>query len=133
MKGVDDDHYVLEQLRNGNEDAFVALVDRYANALFRLALAYVKTRTVAEEVVQETWLAVLTGLNNFRGESPLKIWIFRILTSRAKTRAQRERRTRPFSSLETMETDLFEPAVAPDRFLPANHQWSGHWVSLPFT
>jgi len=131
MRAVDDDRYLIEQLCTGDEDAFVALIDRYANALLHLAMVYVKTRTVAEEVVQETWLAVLTGVRHFRGESSLKTWMFRILTNRAKTRAQREGRTQPFSSLETMDTDLSEPAVDPDRFLPVDHQWSGHWISFP--
>ena len=67
-----DDLYLIEQLRNGNEDAFVALIDRYAATMLRLAMVYVSARAVAEEVVQETWMAVLEGLGRFEGRSSLK-------------------------------------------------------------
>ena len=126
-----DDLYLIEQLRSGNEAAFVALIDRYANAMLRLAMVYVKAWVVAEEVVQETCMAVLEGLNRFEGRSSLKTWMFRILTNCAKTRAQREGRSIPLSSLSDLGTDNPEPAIDPDRFLPADHQWSGHWVSFP--
>ena len=97
-----DDLYLIEQLRSGNEAAFEALIDRYATAMLRLAMVYVRAWAVAEEVVQETWLAVLEGLGRFEGRSSLKTWMFRILTNCAKTRAQREGRSIPFSSLEDM-------------------------------
>ena len=97
----------------------------------RVALSYVRTPAVAEEVVQETWCAVLTGLERFEGRAALKTWLFRILTNRAKTRGQREARTVPFSSLAA-DDDGDGPAVDPDRFLPADHpQWPGHWASGP--
>ena len=126
-----DDLHLIEQLRSGNEAAFVSLIDRYAPTMLRLAMVYVTAWAVAEEVVQETWMAVLEGLNHFEGRSSLKTWMFRILTNRAITRAQREGRSIPFSSLSDYYTVLVEPAVDPDRFLPADHQWSGHWVSFP--
>src|SRR5437762_7672396 len=126
-----DDLYLIEQLRSGNEAAFVGLIDRYANAMLRLAMVYVTAWAVAEEVVQETWLAVLEGLGRFEGRSSLKTWMFRILTNCAKTRAQREGRSIPFSSLEAIDPDHAEHAVDPDQFLPADHRWSGHWVSFP--
>jgi RNA polymerase sigma-70 factor (ECF subfamily) len=126
-----DDLYLIEQLRNGNEDAFVALIDRYAPAMLRLAMVYVRVWAVAEEVVQETWLGILEGLGRFEGRSSLKTWMFRILTNCAKTRAQREGRSIPFSSLEDSDTDHAEQAVDPDRFLPVDHRWPGHWVSFP--
>ena len=84
--------------------------------MLRLAGMYVSSRAVAEEVVQETWLAVLTGIDRFEERSSLKTWIFRILTNKAKTRAEREGRTVPFSSLGNPDGDD-EPAVDPDRFL----------------
>src|SRR5438093_74239 len=126
-----DDLFLLEQLRSGNEAAFVSLVDRYAPTMLRLAMMYVRVWAVAEEVVQETWMAVLEGLGRFEGRSSVKTWLFRILTHRAITRAQREGRSIPFSSLSDHYTDLAEPAVDSDRFLPADHQYSGHWVSFP--
>ncbi len=126
-----DELFLIEQLRSGNEAAFASLVDRYAPTMLRLAMNYVKVWAVAEEVVQETWLAALEGLNRFEGRSSLKTWLFRILTNGAITRAQREGRSIPFSSLTNSDPDLAEPAVDPDRFFPADHQWAGQWVSFP--
>src|SRR4051812_30735896 len=93
------DEELLEALRSGDERAYVALVRRYGGLMQRVALSYVRTPAVAEEVVQETWCAMLTGLERFEGRAALKTWLFRILTNRAKTRGQREARTVPFSSL----------------------------------
>ena len=126
-----DDLYLVEQLRCGNEAAFVSLIDRYASTMLRLAMVYVKARAIAEEVVQETWMAVLEGLNRFEGRSSLKTWLFRILTNCAITRAQREGRSIPFSSLEEIDADHAEHAADPDQFLPADQRWSGKWVSFP--
>src|SRR5438552_4144353 len=126
-----DDLYLVEQLRGGNEAAFEALIDRYATVMQRLAMVYATAWAVAEEVVQETWIAVLEGLNRFEGRSSLKTWMFRILTNCAITRAQREGRSIPFSSLSDIDADQSEPAVDSERFLPADHQWPGHWVSFP--
>src|SRR5437667_8864668 len=126
-----DELYLVEQLRSGNEAAFVSLIDRYAPTMLRLAMVYVRARAIAEEVVHETWMAVLEGLNRFEGRSSLKTWLFRILTNCAITRAQREGRSIPFSSLEDIDTDHAEHGVDPDQFLPADHRWSGHWVSFP--
>ena len=120
---------LVEALRGGDEGAFVALIDQYQAPLVRLAMVYVDDRSVAEEVVQETWMGVLRGLDRFEGRSSLKTWVFRILTNRAKTRGQREGRTVPFSALGA-ELDPSEPALEPERFLPADHpKWPGHWAS----
>jgi RNA polymerase sigma-70 factor (ECF subfamily) len=120
---------LIDRLRGGDEAAFVCLVNAYSASLKRLALAFVPIEAVADEVVQETWLAVLTGIARFEGRSSVKTWIFKILANRAKTRAIRERRTINFSELD----DPFEPgqpAVDPARFLPASHPtWPGHWAS----
>jgi RNA polymerase sigma-70 factor (ECF subfamily) len=128
-----DDWHLIGLLRGGDETAFVSLIDSYYSAMLPLALVYVATRAVAEEVVQETWVAVLEGLHRFEGRSSLKTWIFRILTNRAKTRAQREGRSIPFSSIADMNVDDAEPAVDPDRFRPAGTQWAGGWKSFPAT
>jgi len=127
MRSADADF--IDRLRGGDEAAFVSLVNAYSASLRRLALAFVPNDAVAEEVVQETWLAVLTGLARFEGRSSVKTWIFKILANRAKTRAIRERRTINFSELEDpFEPD--EPAVDPARFLPVSHPtWPGHWAS----
>ena len=126
-----DDLFLIEQLRNGDEAAFVSLVDRYHALMMRLAMVYVSAWAVAEEVVQEAWVGILESLNRFEGRSSLKTWMFRILTNCAIRRAQREGRSIPFSSLPDYDTDLAEPAVDPNRFFPADHQWSGHWASFP--
>jgi RNA polymerase sigma-70 factor (ECF subfamily) len=111
---------LVEALRAGDERAFEELIRMYQGALLRVAQMYVSSRAVAEDVVAETWLAVLNGIDRFEGRSSLKTWIFRILTNRAKTRGQREGRSIPFSALGESE-----PAVEPDRF---DH---GQWATLP--
>lgn len=121
---------LVEALRAGDEEAFVELTRALHPSLVRVAQIYVSSRSVAEEVVQETWLAVLEGLGRFEGRSSLKTWIFRILANRAKTRAQRERRTIPFSALEP--TRIQEPALEPERFRGADDpRWPGHWALPP--
>ena len=83
----------------GDESAFAELIDTYGATMLRVAQMYVRDRATAEEVVQETWLAVLNGIDRFEERSSLKTWLFRILTNRAKTRGQRDGRMVPFSSL----------------------------------
>jgi RNA polymerase sigma-70 factor, ECF subfamily len=127
-----DELALIGALSNGDEAAFVDLIDRYHGPLLRLAQVYVPNRAVAEEVVQETWMGVLRGLDRFEARSSLKTWIFRILVNRAKTRGEREGRIIPFSSLWSAESAPDEAAVEPERFLPADHeQWPGHWSSPP--
>ena len=127
-----DEQRLVAGLRAREEWAFMELIDRYGASLLRVALLFVATRAVAEEVVSETWLGVLTGIDRFEGRSSLKTWLFRILTNRAKTRGVRESRSIPFSSLAGAEAGEDEPAVDPDRFLPADHErWPGHWASAP--
>jgi RNA polymerase sigma-70 factor (ECF subfamily) len=122
---------LVEQLRNGDEDAFRALVDRYQASMVRLAQVYVPTRAVAEDVAQEAWLGVLAGLDRFEGRSSVKTWIFRILVNRAISRGQRERRSVPFSSVFDAETAPPEPAVDPSRFRGAGDRWAGSWAEPP--
>jgi RNA polymerase sigma-70 factor (ECF subfamily) len=128
---VEDDQELVAALRAGDEAAFASLVDSYSGALMRLARMYVSSAAVAEEVVQETWLGVIRGIDRFEGRSSLKTWIFRILVNNAKTRGQREGRSIPFSSV-ARPGDGDEPAVDPDRFLPADSaQDPGHWALGP--
>ena len=89
----------VRALRNREEAAFEALIRRYYNPMLRVAISYVRTQEEAEEVVQDTWLAVLRGIDRFEGRSSLRTWIFRILVNRARTRARREARSLPFSAL----------------------------------
>ncbi len=126
-----DEHDLVEALRRGDEMAFMRLMTMYYGAMKRLALMYVPNVTVAEDVIQETWIGVLEGINRFEGRSSLKTWIFRILLNVAMTRGQREGRSVPFSSLPQSQPDADQPAVDLDRFLPPEQQGAGHWASLP--
>jgi RNA polymerase sigma-70 factor, ECF subfamily len=127
-----DDARLVKALRRGDEAAFEQLIDAYSPSLLRVARGYVDSRAVAEEVVQDTWLGVLRGLERFEGRSSLKTWIFRILTNVASTRAARERRSVPFSSMAAREAAHGATAVDPQRFLPTDHErWPGHWALGP--
>jgi len=122
---------LLEALRARDEGAFTALVREYQPSLVRVARMFVSSQAAAEEVAQETWLGVLTGLDRFEGRSSLRTWIFRILTNIAKTKAMREGRTLPFSALQD-PARVPEAAVDADRFLDSEHpRWPGHWAAKP--
>ena len=125
-----DDAVLVEGLRRRDEMAFAMLVDRYHMQLVRLAMMYVPSQAVAEEVVQETWIAVLQGIDRFEGRSSLKTWLFRILVNQAKRRGERESRSIPFAALTPADDDN-GAEVSPDRFIPAGHRWAGHWAVLP--
>jgi RNA polymerase sigma-70 factor (ECF subfamily) len=126
---VDRDAALLAALRTGDEEAFATLVTRHHASLKRVARAYVSTDSVAEEVVQETWLAAIGSLHRFEQRATLKTWLFRILTNQAKTRGARERRTVPFASLGGAGAG--EPAVSADRFQQEGDAWPGHWAMPP--
>ena len=119
-----DDHELVRRLRAGDEAAFMELVNAYDAQLRRLARTFVRTDALADDVVQETWLGVLRGLDRFEERSSLKTWIFRILANRARTRAVREARQVPFSSLGGDDPD--GPAVEPGAFGP-----EGGWAQPP--
>src|SRR4051812_20415445 len=121
------DAEIVAALRRGNQAVFAELVDAYSPGLMRMAQMFVRDRAVAEEVVQETWLAVLRGIDRFEGRSSLKTWIFRILMNTAKTRAQREARSVPFSAVVGDD----EPSVDPDRFLGPDQRFAGGWMLGP--
>ncbi len=89
----DDDSELLDRLRAGEEEAFLALVERHQAMLLRLASSFVSSNALAEEVVQDTWLGVLRGIDGFEGRSTLKTWLLRILVNRARSTGAREGRT----------------------------------------
>ena len=120
------DHDLIAALRAGEENAFVEVVDCYLPSMQRVALMFVSSPAVADEVIQETWIGVLRGLEKFEARSSLKTWIFTILTNRAKTHAQREGKYITFDA-EAVD----EPAVDPERFRPAGAPYEGHWWTLP--
>jgi RNA polymerase sigma-70 factor (ECF subfamily) len=132
VRGEESDAELVEKLRAGDERAFERIVDRHGPMMLRVARLYVRDRAVAEEVVQETWLAVLNGIDRFEGRSSLKTWIFRILANRAKTRAEREGRSVPLSAIMATDAATGEPSVDPDRFFGLEHgQTPFHWAAPP--
>jgi len=125
-----DDRRLVAGLRAGDEAAFEELIERYHPSLVRLAMSFVSSRAVAEDVAQDAWLGVLRGIGGFQGRSSLRTWIYRILVNTAKTRGVRESRSIPFASLGGREGDG-EPAVDPGRFRPADDVLPGAWLSPP--
>jgi RNA polymerase sigma-70 factor (ECF subfamily) len=114
---VADDAELVRRLQAGDEAAFTALVERFHGPLLRLAMTFVPSRAVAEDVVQDAWLGVVRGIERFEGRASLKTWLYRIVVNRARTAGVKARRETP--------TDLTgsEPAVPPHRF-DAGGQWS---------
>lgn len=121
-----DDAVLAKALAARDADAFGFLLDRYHAPLVRLAGQYVPSRAVAEEVVQETWLAVIQGIDRFEGRSSLKTWLFSILLNIARTRGAKEQRSIPFSA--TANED-HEPAVDSGRF--RRFRKAGTWKQPP--
>jgi RNA polymerase sigma-70 factor (ECF subfamily) len=129
VSGLDyaDDGVLAKALASRDGDAFAFLLDTYHAPLMRLASHYVPSRAVAEEVVQETWLAVVQGIDRFEGRSSVKTWLFSILMNIARTRGEKEQRTIPFSA--TTSTPADEPAVDPSRF--RRFRKAGTWKQPP--
>ena len=122
LPAMESDAELLRRLRAGDERGFVTLVERYNGSMLRLALSFVPSRAIAEEVVQDTWLAVLRGLAAFEGRSSLKTWLFTILVNRARTAGVRESRSFPVADAG--------PVVDASRFGP-DGGWAvppEHWI-----
>jgi RNA polymerase sigma-70 factor (ECF subfamily) len=115
---MDADAALLARLRDGDEQAFTDLVGRYHSSMLRLAMSFVSSQAVAEEVVQDTWLAVLRGLGRFEERSSLRTWLFTILVNRARSTGEREARTVPVADAG--------PVVDASRFGP-----NGGWTQPP--
>jgi RNA polymerase sigma-70 factor, ECF subfamily len=127
-----DETELIKALRRGDGDAFAKLVDELSPRLLRVAMAHVPSRAVAEEVVQDTWLGVINGIDRFEGRSSLRTWIYRILLNNARTRGKRERRTLPFSFFRRRaEEGGDEPAVEPERFQGRDGERPGAWARPP--
>jgi RNA polymerase sigma-70 factor (ECF subfamily) len=121
----DDDDALLRALREGDEQVFSDLVDRWSQIMLRLALSRVESRAVAEEIVQDAWLTVLRSLDRYEGRSTFRTWVLGIVVNLARSRARAERRQVPLSSEA-------EPLVDQARFLPATHpRWPHHWAVEP--
>jgi RNA polymerase sigma-70 factor (ECF subfamily) len=121
------DRDAVEALRAGDERVFRDLFERHYPMMKRVARGYVPSDAVADEVVQETWLAVVTGIDRFGERSALSTWILSILINRAKSHGLRERRSLPLSSTAAADG----PAVDPERFQGDEDAWPGHWSTPP--
>jgi RNA polymerase sigma-70 factor (ECF subfamily) len=127
LEQPDPDADLLARLRCGDEAAFLELVQRYGPVMHRLAMSYVRSPAVAEEVVQDAWIGVLGSLTRFEGRSSLRTWLLRILANRARTRGAKEARCLPFSAQARDD----EPAVDPDRFQGPDGRFPGGWAAFP--
>jgi RNA polymerase sigma-70 factor, ECF subfamily len=120
------DALLVEALRARDESAFEHLLTTWSRSMLRLARSFVSSEASAEEVVQDTWLAVLTGIDDFQGRSTLRTWVYRILVNTAKKRGVRESRTVPWTSLQPGGEDL-EPSIDPASFRGSDDPYPGHW------
>ena len=116
---------LVRALRDGDEEAFVQVVDRYTPAMLRLARVYGLGAAAAEDAVQETWVRVLRSLERFEGRSSFRTWLFAILGNCARARVESERRSVPLAAFDA------EPRVDERRFFPPEHpRWAGMWTTL---
>jgi RNA polymerase sigma-70 factor (ECF subfamily) len=118
-----DEEALIAALKGGDESAFVALVDRHAPAMLRVARGYVPSREIAEEVVQETWIALFKGIGSFEGRSSVRTWLFTVLINIAKRRGMRERRDADVAVMA-----FTGATVDPARFRGSDDPYPGHWL-----
>ncbi len=118
----DPDAGLVAALKAGDESVFAELIDRHGPSMLRVARGYVRSTESAEEVVQDTWVALLKGVGGFEGRSSLRTWLFTVLINIAKARGARELRS------AAVEVPAFDGAsVGPERFRPDGDEWPGHW------
>jgi len=120
---------LIERLRSGDEAAFMGLVEQQGAVLRRIARMYTPD-AIADDVVQETWIAVLRGIDGFEGRASLRTWIVRILINIARTHGAREQRQIPFSAFTDPSAES-EASVDPDRFQGPESRFPGGWISFP--
>jgi RNA polymerase sigma-70 factor (ECF subfamily) len=119
---VDDEVAMLAALRRGDEAMFAAVVDRHTPAMLRVARGYVPSQEIAEEVVQDTWMALLKGVEKFEGRSSLRTWLFAVMINIAKGRGVRERRDAD-AAIAAYTGGTVDPAL----FRGPNEEWPGDW------
>ena len=122
MAGTLDESALIASLRAGDESIFAGLVDSYTPALLHVARNYVPSRELAEDVVQETWIALIKGIDSFEGRSSLRTWLFAVMINIAKAHGIRERR-----DADARMAAFAGVTVDPGRFRPASDTWPGHW------
>jgi len=125
-----EDRALVDRLRAGDEATFLSIVEKNHRAMIRVAMGYVSSEGVAEEVVQEAWVGILQGLHKFEGRCPLRAWMFRILINCAKMRGGREARSVPFSALESESCEGERRSMESFR-PPDDPRWPGHWARAP--
>lgn len=118
----------LVSLRSGDESAFLALVSEHGPWMLRLARRRALSEAIAEEIVQESWVAVLRGLDSFEGRSSLRTWIFSIVTNVSSAQFNKEIRSVPFSAYGT---EIAGPSLEAGRFQNASHPEPGSWLTPP--
>ena len=123
-----DEGELIAALRAGDEAAFSRIVSEWSRPMLALARSFVSSEASAEEVVQETWLAVIKGLDRFEGRSALRTWVYRILVNTAKSRGVKEHRTLPWSSVAGEDAG---PSLDPALFQSAGEAYPGHWRAAP--
>jgi RNA polymerase sigma-70 factor, ECF subfamily len=119
------DEVVVTRIRAGDESMFAQLLDAWSRGMLRTARAYVSTRESAEDVVQDTWVAVLKGIGRFEGRSTLRTWVYRILVNTAKTRGVKDGRTVALADVDA------GPTVDPARFRGLADPYPGGWKEAP--
>lgn len=117
-----DETTLIAALRAGDESVFAQLVDQHTPSMLRVARGYVPSHEIAEEVVQETWIALLKGIDRFEGRSSLRTWLFTVMINIAKARGVRERR-----DADTAMLAFTGGTVDPARFRTGDDPWPGHW------
>ncbi len=126
-----DDAELVGRLRERDAEAFGVILDAWSPGMLRLARTFVSTDASAEEVLQDTWLAVMAAVASFEGRSSLRTWVYRILVNTAKRCAERESRTVPWSSWADDPAENDGPTIDPARFQSAHEQFPGHWRDWP--
>jgi RNA polymerase sigma-70 factor, ECF subfamily len=117
-----DESRLIAGLRDGDETVFAQLVDQHTPSMLRVARGYVPSHEIAEEVVQETWIALLKGIDNFEGRSSLRTWLFAVMINIAKARGVRERR-----DADAAIAAYTGGTVDAARFRTGEDPWPGHW------
>ena len=123
MPGTVDELALVAALHTGDEAVFAELIDQHSPSMLRVARGYVPSHEIAEEVVQETWIALLKGISKFEGRSTIRFWLFTVMINIAKARGIRERR-----DADAEIAAYTGGTVDPARFRPPDApKWPGHW------